>query len=257
MTLEGKRVLITRARAQAGELAGLLRACGAEPVIAPAVEIRPPPDPEPLRSAVAELAAFDWVCFASANAVERMWEEMERQGKGERAFDATQLAVVGPATARALEARGLEVDLIAKEHTGEALGAELAAKVAPGTRVLIPSALVPREALPAALRAAGCDVTLAPAYETRPPPPADVERVEAELARGAIDAVTFASPSAVHHFCDLLGERAPTLLAATRIVSIGPATTRACEKHALPVAAQASPHTAAGLVDALQTLLRN
>jgi uroporphyrinogen III methyltransferase/synthase len=257
MTLKGKRILITRARAQAGELAELLRARGAEPVIAPAIEIHPPPDPEPLRRAIAALASFDWVCFASANAVERTWEEMGRQNKGERAFDAVKIAVVGPATARALETRGVAVDLVAKEHTGDALGAELARQVAPGTRVLIPCALVASDALPAGLRAAGCDVTLAPAYETRPPAPADVAHVGAQLARGAIDAVTFASPSAVDHFCNLLAEQASALFARTRIVSIGPATTRACEKRDVAVAAEASPHTAEGMVEALQTLLRN
>ncbi len=111
--LFGKRVLVTRARDQAGAASALLRERGAEPIVLSTIEIHPPVDAAPLLAALAALRAgdYDWVAFTSANGVDRTWDALAAAGGDSRAFGATRIAAIGPATARAVERRGVRADL--------------------------------------------------------------------------------------------------------------------------------------------------
>ena len=182
-------------------------------------------------------AAYGWVAFTSANGVDRTWEALAAAGAERRAFGATRVAAIGPATARALERRGIRADLVAKEFRGEsprrrdalrACGAGRRASSSPVRRVA-------RDALPEALRGVGWEVDVVPVYETRPTSDEVVDRLTRELAEGRIDAVTFTSSSTVDSLCDRLGSGAAKLLAGPRIASIGPVTTAAALERGLRV----------------------
>jgi uroporphyrinogen III methyltransferase/synthase len=271
--LFGKRVLVTRAREQAGSTAALLRDLGAEPVVVPTIEIHPPSDPAPLAAAVAALAArgkgarvgvsadaraspyaspYQWVAFTSANGVDFTWAALAAAGGDARAFGGIRLAAIGPATARALERRGLRADVVATEFRGEALAEAMLSSFEGGApRVLVARAARARDVLPDALRAAGCEVDVVAAYETRSPPPESIARLARDLADGRIDIVTFTSSSTVENLCDLLGPRAVELLARPRIASIGPITTATASGRGLRVDLTAREYTVPGLVEAL------
>lgn len=252
--LFGKRVLVTRAREQAGNTAQLLRERGADPVVVPTIEIHPPSDPGPLEAAVAELGSrYGWVVLTSANGVERLWAEVRRQGKDARAFGGVKIAAIGPGTAGVLERCGLTADLVPKEHKGEGLAEELLAALGDARpRVLVARAAVAREVMPDALRAAGCEVDVVPAYETRPPPRPLLDALASLLEAGEIDCVTFTSSSTVEHLCDALESRAASLLAKTCVASIGPITTETARKRGIRVDVTATEHTVSGLVAALE-----
>lgn len=272
--LFGKRVLVTRAREQAGSTAALLRDLGAEPVVVPTIEIHPPGDPAPLAAAVAALAArgkgaagvgvsadahaspyasrYQWVAFTSANGVDFTWAALTAAGGDARAFGGIRLAAIGPATARALERRGLRADVVATEFRGEALAEAMLSSFDGGApRVLVARAARARDVLPDTLRAAGCEVDVVAAYETRSPPPDSIARLARDLADGRIDIVTFTSSSTVENLCDLLGPRAVELLARPRIASIGPITTATASGRGLRVDLTAREYTVPGLVEAL------
>jgi uroporphyrinogen III methyltransferase / synthase len=252
--LFGKRVLVTRARDQAGSTAALLRERGAEPVVVPTIEIHPPSDPAPLTAAIEVLrtGGYDWVAFTSANGVDRMWEALVASGADARVFGAARVAAIGPATASALERRGVRADLVAKEFRGEALADAMLAEPQRGpARVLIARAAVARDVLPDALRSVGWGVDVVPVYETRPTSDEVVERLTRELADGRIDAVTFTSSSTVDSLCDRLGSGAARLLARPRIASIGPVTTATALERGLRVDVTARQYTVPGLVEAL------
>jgi uroporphyrinogen III methyltransferase/synthase len=254
--LFGKRVLITRAREQAGRAAALLRDEGADVVIVPTIEIEPPGDPAPLARALRDLraGAYGWVAFTSANGVEQTWKALVASGADARAFGSVRLAAIGPATARALEAHGLRADLVAKEFRGESLADEMlgALRASGGTpRVLLARAAKAREVVPEALRAAGYGVDVVAAYETHAPPRETVERLAREIERGKIDAVTFTSSSTVDNFCDLLGPRAVELLGGLRVAAIGPVTRDTAVGRGVRVDVVASEYTVPGLVQAL------
>jgi uroporphyrinogen III methyltransferase/synthase len=252
--LFGKRVLVTRAREQAGGTAALLREHGADPVVVPTIEIHAPSDPAPLAAAIIVLrgGGYDWVAFTSANGVERTWQALEAARADARAFAAAKLAAIGPATARALERRGLRPDLVATEFRGEALaGALLEAPRSGPSRVLLARAAVARDILPETLRTAGWTVDVVAAYETRPTSADVVERLTRELAAGRIDAVTFTSSSTVDNLCDRLGPDAAKLLAGPRVASIGPVTTATAVRRGLRVDVTARQYTVPGLIEAL------
>jgi len=260
--LFGQRVLVTRAREQAGGTAALLREYGAEPVVVPTIEIRPPTDRQPLDRALGDLriGRYAWVAFTSANGVERTWEALSAAGGDARAFGAARLAAIGPATARALEGHGLRADVMAKEFRGEGLAVEMIEALRarpPGgpPRVLLARAARARDALPDALRAAGCAVDVVAAYETRPPSQDLLAGLLRELRHEPgsrrVDAVTFTSSSTVEHLCDWLGTGAPGLLAGVRVACIGPVTADAARSRGLRVDLTAAEYTVPGLVRAL------
>lgn len=253
MTLAGKTVVLTRAREQSESMIALLEKEHAKPLIFPVIEIRPPEDVEAFRNAVASLASYDWVVFTSANGVRATFEEIER-AKIEDAFGAAKIAVVGPATARVLEARGLRASLVATEAVGDALANDLVARLSPSSRVLLLRAKVAREIVPETLRVAGHSIDVVAAYETHRASPNDVERFRDLLARGEIDFVTVTSASTVEHLVGMLGPDGAQLLAKTKLASIGPVTTEAARAAGLAVAVTASPHTAEALVSAMNEL---
>lgn len=253
MTLKGKTVLLTRARAQSETMIALLEKERAKPLLFPVIEIAPPEDVHAFRNAVASMSSYAWVVFTSANGVRATLDEIDR-AKIDRAFGEAQIAVVGPATARELEARGIAANLTASEATGDVLANDLLARLAPNSPVLLLRAKIAREVLPETLRAAGHTVDVVAAYETRRASPEDAEKIKASLARGEIDFVTVTSASTVEHLVALLGPGAASLLAKTRLASIGPVTTEAARALGLEVRVTASPHTAGALVSALSRL---
>jgi uroporphyrinogen III methyltransferase/synthase len=276
--LFGKRVLVTRAREQAGSAAAMLRDEGAEPLVVPAIAIEAPSDAAPLARAVAALraGAYGWAAFTSANGVERTWAAIEAAGGDARAFGAARLAAIGPATAAALVRHGLRPDVVAREFRGEGLAEDMLASIATGkrgvvvVRVLLARAARARDALPEALRAAGCEVDVVPAYETRPASPDEpaFRDLVRELEAGRVDAVTFTSSSTVEHLCDILERsgpgprstgrstsggpaRAASLLSRVRVASIGPVTSETARARGLRVDVEAAQYTVPGLIRAL------
>jgi uroporphyrinogen III methyltransferase/synthase len=235
--LFGCTVVVTRARAQASGLAGLLAELGAEVVEAPAIEVVDAADGgEALAAAAATAADHDWVVLTSANAVERLFAHL----RDARSLGHASIAAVGPATAEALASHGVVADLVPHDAVAEALLREL--PPGPG-RVLLAQAAGARPVLRDGLVAAGWQVTAVEAYRTRAVVPDDALLAR---VRGA-DVVTFASSSSVTNLLDVVG---PDGL-PPRVVSIGPVTTATLVAAGVEVTAEADPHTVEGLVDAV------
>jgi uroporphyrinogen III methyltransferase/synthase len=193
--------------------------------------------------------------------VERLWEELRRQGKDARAFARATIAVVGPGTASALERVGLVPDLVAKDSKGEGLAGELAqvlrgVEAARRPRILLARAEVARSVLPEALREVGCEVDDVAVYRTEAAPRPLLEGIRTLLDSEEIDVVTFTSSSTVTHLCDALGPRASTLLAKACVASIGPVTSETARQRGVRVDVTAEEHTVPGLVAALEEHLR-
>lgn len=251
--LSGRRVVIPRAAEQAKDTANALRERGAVPVILPMIRIAPPPDGAAFSSAVARLGSYDWVLFTSGNAVEQTRLELEKAGKDARAFGAARVAVVGPKTAEALARLGIKADLVAQEFVGEGLAKTLLEQGVP-RRVLLLRALVARDVLPDALRAAGCEVDVVAAYENQPLASSGAELAE-RIRSGNADAILFTSSSTVSSTLEALGEGGKELLQRIALCSIGPVTTRTLVAAGLSPTVQASVYTVEGLLDALEKQL--
>ena len=255
LPLAGKRILVTRARRQAGRLSEELSRLGAEPIEIPAIEIVPPASFEALDAAVEDPARFDWLIVTSTNAVRAIRERCEKLGIAAEKFSCLKIAAIGATTARALEEAGLQVSVTPKEYVGESL-VEALANRADGARVLIVRAAVARDVIPEALAGRGARVEVVEAYRTVVPEES-VARISELFAGTPPEAATFTSSSTVTNFFHLLGaageSRQPSGMLA---VSIGPITSGTLREHGWEPAAEADPHDVAGLVAATVRALR-
>jgi uroporphyrinogen III methyltransferase/synthase len=256
--LFGRRVVVTRAREQAGPLIEALAERGAEPVHFPAIQFATPTDPARVAQAAREVDRYQLVVFTSANGVDRFFRALTDAGRDARALGCSLVVAIGPATAAALEQRGIRADAVPPEYRGEA-AAEAAISLLQqhlggtvGRRVLLARAEVARETLPQRLRDAGADVEVVPVYRTVPAEARDVEAIRSALAAGQIDAITFTSSSTVEHVCEALGGNAAELLAPVVVASIGPVTSETARRYGLHVTVEAERYTIPGLIDALE-----
>lgn len=245
LPLAGRTVAVTRARAQASELARRLESLGAEVAQAPTIRTQPLPgaplDPSP----------YDLVCLTSPNGVECLFERMDDRTHppgDARALAGARVAAIGPGTARALRERGIVADIVPERFVAESLVEALAGIDA--RRALVARAREARDVLPDALRARGIEVDVVALYETVAEPLAQGALEQAKSA----DYIAFTSSSTVRFFLQAAGsgENGHGVLSnSTRIVSIGPVTSAALREHGLEPDVEAERHDVDGLVEAL------
>jgi len=283
--LRGIRVLVGRARHQAGALSTELRNQGAEVLEIPFIQIRKPRSFRPLDAALKNLASYDWLILTSVNGVEAMWNRLRKLSKSPKTTKlqnrsiiswilpriapwksdasaprsssqrsralapALRIAAIGPATKKAIEQRNLKVDVVPKEYIAESVVRSLKGKVK-GKRVLLVRAKVARDVIPQELRRAGAHVDVVEAYETIVPE-ASRRRLQAALKTRRPNVVTFTSSSTVKNFVQLLGQRKPKLLDGICMASIGPVTSATLKDLGLPVDIAAREFTIPGLVAAI------
>jgi uroporphyrinogen III methyltransferase/synthase len=254
--LHGRRVVVTRARAQASGLAATLRELGAEVVELPAIRIEPTIDSDEVRRTVEQIGEYALICLTSPNGVRLLFEAMAAAGLDSRALGeapkqkqvgekkGTTVAAIGPGTARALAKRGISADVIPERFVAESLVEALGGVEVEGRRVLVARAADARDVIPEWLRNRGAEVDVVALYETvrEAPDAAAVEDAQ------AADYVTFTSSSTVRNLTEALGDRFPK---EARIVSIGPVTSEAARDVGLEVHIEAERYDIDGLVEAL------
>ncbi len=249
LPLAQKRILITRSRQQASDLAARLSALGADPILIPTIDIAPPESFAALDEAIVHLDRFDWLLFTSANAV---------QAFRDRSPSLTlplklRMAVIGPSTARAAGEAGLSISHIPPKAVAESLSETLIPHLRPGSRVLLVRAATARDHLPETLTAAGAQVTIAAAYRTIIPEgsTAALEELFHDPARYP-DAVTFTSSSTATNLVALLEAAHLTLPPEIIRVSIGPITTQTLRDLNLPPHLESLEATIPSLAAALE-----
>jgi uroporphyrinogen III methyltransferase / synthase len=260
--LHGRRVVVTRARAQASGLAATLRELGAEVVELPAIKIESQIEGDEVRGAIERIGDYSLICITSPNGAHLLFEALETAGLDARALGgpaatqatetspgggarpSTVVAAIGPGTARALAQHGIAADVVPERFVAEALVEALASVEVAGRKVLVARAAEARDVLPDALRERGAEVDVVALYETLRDEPGEEEIEAAQSA----DYVTFTSSSTVRNLTEALGDRFP---GAARIVSIGPVTSEAARTAGLEVHVEAERHDVDGLVEAL------
>ena len=240
--LQGRSVVVTRARAQASELAARLRTLGAEAIEAPAIRIQPR-ESEELDRALEGIEDYSLLCLTSPNGAALLAEGLMRRGRDARSLAGTVVAAIGPGTAAELARFGIGADVIPERSVAEALAEALQDTPVDGRRVLVARAAEARDVLPDALRERGAEVDVVTLYETR------AERLPEDRldAIRRADYVTFTSSSTVRYFMSAVGG----VPDGTRVVSIGPVTSATAREHGLEVHVEAERHDIEGLVEAL------
>jgi uroporphyrinogen-III synthase len=246
-SLAGKRIVVTRAPHQVSEMASLLQAHGAEPILYPCIEIAPPADSAPLDSALREAASYDWLVLTSVNTALILKQRLDHLGI---ALPPLKVAAIGPSTAAAArDMLGIRTSLIPERYAAEYLAATLIQTG--GTHILLPQADIARPILAESLIESGAKVNSIEAYRTvLGKGGADVPQL---LRDRQIDAITFTSGSTAENFMVRFNNEGgdPVTLEGVCIAAIGPITADAVRDAGLPIHVMPSRHTLDGLIAAL------
>lgn len=251
LPLAGRCIAITRPSEQAPTFAEQLEAAGARVVTLPTIAIASAADTTDLDHALANLATFDWVILTSVNGVHAVADRLTALGLGWEARGRARIAVIGPATARALEEQGVTPDYMPDEYVAEAILDGLG-NVA-GQRVLLARADIARRALADALRVRGADVVEVAAYRTIPQL-ADPVALRRLLEDDRPDAITFTSSSTVTGLMESIiaqGRAPDQVLAGIILACIGPITAETMRTFGLAPAICATDYTIPGLLRAI------
>lgn len=239
--LFGKRIVVTRAREQAGALTKLLSEQGATVIELPFIKVEPDFDPVTLSEILAGIAVYEWIIFTSANGVKQFFDLFYRAFDDIRCLGPMRIAAVGAATAKAIQAHKLKVDFIPKRANADALADELiASEGLESLQILVVTGNQNRKSLIQKLEQQGrAIVDTLPLYKTSQ---ADLSQSEAAASyreKGA-DAVLFTSTSTVKSFVEQ--QAALKLEAGARqpiFGSIGSLTSQSLREHNLPIAFEA------------------
>ncbi len=236
--LDGKIVVVTRAVHQSAGFVRLLEDLGARVEHYPVIEIAEPIDSGPADEALNALYRYQWLIFTSANAVDAFFNRASPQ---QLEYLWARIAVVGPATAQALQKHNRQADLVADDHVAEGLIAAFARMEVNFLHMLLPRAAGARDVLPDALGERGAAVDVVEVYRNTLPAPGRPFPANP-------DWVTFTSASTVKNLLALVPREA---FASAKLASIGPETSAALRSHGLTVTVEAVPSTQEALSKAI------
>ena len=251
--LYGWRVLVPRAKSQAGVMNARLSQHGAIPQSVPTISLEPPRNPAQMDRAIKGIVEgrYQWILFTSVNAVDAVWSKFEELGLDARSFAGVHLGAVGQKTADALIARGMQPELVPHRTKQNAAGLaeafpEYVEDIDPVSRVLLPRADLGSDVLVDGLQEKGWEVDDVVAYRTvraAPPPPETRDMIKT----GGFDAVCFTSPSTVKNLVGIAGKPH----SRTIIACIGPVTEAEAREQGLRVDVVPEVADIPNLVDAL------
>jgi uroporphyrinogen III methyltransferase/synthase len=255
--LSGRTIVITRALAQSAEFAAELERYGARVVACPTIEITAPESYAPLDEAIENLYGYDWIIFTSVNGVEYFLKRFTELGHETDELDDLRVCSIGEATAVRLRDAQIHVDVVPEQFKAEGVFEALTdylggVKGFYALNFLIPRAAVARDYLPLALEGAGARVDVVAAYRTVRPQTSERGRIDALLAGGAVDCVTFTSSSTVTNFAQLFDTNdLSELLEGVTVACIGDITGSTAAEHGLRAHIQPTEYTIPALARAI------
>lgn len=246
--LFGKGIVITRPEDQAEELSRLLSEQGARIILFPTVRIVPPDSWQDLDGCICRLEDYSWIVFTSANGVTFFFRRLAEQGGDVRDLKGIRICTIGPATAAAIERRGIRVDLMPDEFFSEGVVRAFAGRNIAGKKILLPRAAEARDVIPAGLSGMGAEVEQIVVYRT-----VNSGRKKGELEgfikEKKVDVITFTSSSTVKNFIEIMGPG--ELPEAIGIACIGPVTVAAAREAGMRVDIFQERYTIPSLVEAI------
>jgi uroporphyrinogen III methyltransferase/synthase len=238
------KIMVTRPKDRSSGLAEKLRENGAEVVEVPTVETDMILDTDALHEAMVNIGEYDWIAFTSPFGVKVFFLKLMELKIDIRSLAGLKFAAIGSATQKAIEEKGVFVDLVPEKYDGRALGEALARKLLDEEEVteekqvvLIPRARIGTEDVLKPLEEAGILYEDLPIYDT-------VEASETDISwyDDSVDYVAFTSASTVRGFVKMAGDIDHTKVKA---VCIGEQTAQEARKYGMQTSvAEKRPSTA-------------
>jgi uroporphyrinogen III methyltransferase/synthase len=250
-SLQGKNIMVTRARDQAGVFAAMLIDRGATVIEFPTIDVIPPPTWAELDEALLAIKKFHWIVFTSTNAVQFFVKRIASLGYDQHILHGIHICAVGQKTAESLKSCGIKVDLIPAEFKAEGVLEAFSNIEVKGRKFLIPRAKEAREKIPDKLKELGAEVTVVSVYENVKPA-ADLSRIISLFKQKKIDVITFASSSTVRNFVEIVGQKGyKSLLKGVTIACIGPITAKTVEEYGMTPDIMPKVYTIPALIEAM------
>src|SRR4030095_7565869 len=164
--LAGKRIVVTRARAQSSDFIRRLEELGANVIEFPTIEVQPPENFARFDEAIGKIASYDWLIVTSVNGVEPLIARLQVQGISVASLSHLKIGAIGPQTADKLAAAGIRSGFVPSRYHVEGGWDLVGPEMMRGDRVWIPRAAKARDVLPETLRAWGASVDIVEAYQT-------------------------------------------------------------------------------------------
>lgn len=256
-SLDGRTIVITRARAQAEEFAAQLERYGARVISCPTIEIVEPESFELLDEAIDNLYGYDWLIFTSVNGINHFLRRFAQRGHENQELDDLRVCAIGESSATALRDLHIHVDIVPQQFQAEGVFDALKSYLGDigafkSLNFLMPRASVARDYLPQALEGVGARVDVVPAYRTVRPRNSDLGRVAALLEGGAVDCIAFSSTSSVTNFAQLFDTTdLAKLLRGVEVACIGDVTAATATRFGLMPSIQPRENSIAALARAI------
>jgi uroporphyrinogen III methyltransferase/synthase len=255
-SLQGKNILVTRAREQASVFAAMLIDRGATVIEFSTIDVVPPPTWAELDETLLAVKKFHWIIFTSSNAVNFFMNRIVSLGQNQTLLEGIRICAVGPKTAESLQSRGIKADLVPVEFKAEGVAEAFRALEVRGKKILIPRAKEAREIIPERLKDLGAQVTVVTVYENVKPT-ADVARIKSLFEQKKIDIITFTSSSTVRNFVEILGQKEyKSLVKGVLVACIGPITANTAEECGMKADIMPKEYTIPALVEAMETYFK-
>jgi uroporphyrinogen III methyltransferase/synthase len=249
--LFGKTIVITRDATGNADFAGRIIARGGNPLLFATLQIRPLTNSNEFLRTLARFSNYEWIIFTSGNGVKLFFEALERLGKDARVFGRANVAAIGAETANRLAQFGIRADFVPDVFTGKELGKQLMGFTnLQGKNILLLRSKIASNELVALLEDAGAEVDNVPVY-TAVTEKQDPSHLAENIREGAIDWVTFASPSSADGFF----EQVPVEIlnsCRVKVASIGPITSERLKQLGIQADVTAKEHTIDGLLNAIE-----
>ena len=251
LPLLGKKVVVTRARAQASDFIKILRRAGAECIEMPTIKINPPENNIPLEKSIDNINSFDWLIFTSVNGVKFFFNTLYSKNKDVRVLGHLKFACIGPVTKDELKKHGIISDVLPETYRAESVAKAFANKNIKDKNILIPRAKEARAILPQELIKMGAVVHEVTAYETTLEN-RDKDVLIKMLENNEIDVVTFTSSSTVENFTKLIpSDKFKKLIENITCACIGPITEKTAVSLGFNPDIVATDFTIDGLMDSI------
>jgi uroporphyrinogen III methyltransferase/synthase len=245
--LFGRRIVVTRSRAQSGKLSAALRDLGADVYELPLIRREPAPDLREFAELVQDAHSYEWVVFTSANGVDAFFEIFYKLYDDAREIGGAKFASVGAATAQRIKDHHYHVDLVAENFHTESLAEAFKKETdVENVKILVVRPVETSGALAMELSKMGAIVDEAIAYRTVAETE-DRTRARERLEAEGADLLVFTSSSTVRNF---FGLKLP-VPSGLKFASIGPVTTRTLKECGARPEVEAKRHDVPGLVEAI------
>tara|TARA_B100000212_G_scaffold292583_1_gene234623 strand:- start:32 stop:829 length:798 start_codon:yes stop_codon:yes gene_type:complete len=253
LPLNQRNIIITRSKEGIIDIKKIFTNKGANIYDFPAISIGDPDDLNPLDEALNQINDFHWIIFSSSNGIKFVDKRLRYLNSSlKNCSKKTKIAVVGEKTAKTLGDFGIKADFIPPEFVAESLIDNFPIS-GYGLRVFLPRVQTGgRDLIADQFRKAGARVFEVAAYETRCPDSIPENTIEV-IASRKVDAILFSSGKTVSNSAFLLkkafGETWLKYFEQTKLVTIGPQTTKICKNIFGRVDSQAQKYTFEGLLD--------